>query len=228
LRVSQLEEFDMNSTEVLGETAIATPKAATVDMKLEVVVIPVADVERAKRFYSGLGWRLDGDFVVGDGFRGIQFTPPGSPASIHFGKGLTSAQPGSASGLYLVVSDIEAARAELVDRGADVSDVFHRAGPGKPRVSGPHPQRGSYASFATFSDPDGNEWLLQEVTNRLPGRIDSNATSFASASDLASAMRRASAAHGEHEKRTGQRDENWPDWYAEYMVAEQAGKELPS
>jgi hypothetical protein len=136
--------------------------------------------------------------------------------------------PGSARGLYLVVSDIEAARAELVARGADVSEVFHRAGPGQPPVSGPHPQRGSYASFATFSDPDGNEWLLQEVTTRFPGRIDSNATSFASAPDLASALRRASAAHGEHEKRTGPPDANWPDWYAEYMVAEQAGKRLPS
>ena len=176
-----------------------------------------------------MGWRLDADFVVGDAFRVVQFTPPGSPCSIHFGTGVTSAVPGSASGLYLVVSDIESARAELVDRGVDVSDVFHRAGPGKPPVNGPDPARRSYFSYATFSDPDGNEWLLQEVTTRFPGRINSNATSFASASDLASAMRRASAAHGEHEKRTGgQRDENWPDWYAAYMVAEQAGKELPS
>ena len=202
--------------------------AGTVDMKLEVVVIPVSDVDRAKRFYGNLGWRLDADFVVGDAFL-VQFTPPGSPCSIHFGTGLTSAVPGSASGLYLVVSDIEAARAELVAHGVDVSDVFHRAGPGKPPVKGPHPARSSYFSYATFSDPDGNEWLLQEVTTRFPGRIDSNATSFASVSDLASAMRRASVAHGEHEARMGgQRDENWPDWYAEYMVAEQAGKELPS
>ena len=202
--------------------------AGTVDMKLEVVVIPVSDVDRAKRFYGNLGWRLDADFVVGDAFL-VQFTPPGSPCSIHFGTGLTSAVPGSASGLYLVVSDIEAARAELVAHGVDVSDVFHRAGPGKPPVKGPHPARSSYFSYATFRDPDGNEWLLQEVTTRFPGRIDSNATSFASVSDLASAMRRASAAHGEHETRMGgQRDENWPDWYAAYMVAEQAGKELPS
>ena len=201
--------------------------AGTVDMKLEVVVIPVSDVGRAKRFYGNLGWRLDADFVVGDAFL-VQFTPPGSPCSIHFGTGLTSAVPGSASGLYLVVSDIEAARAELVAHGVDVSDVFHRAGPGKPPVKGPHPARSSYFSYATFRDPDGNEWLLQEVTTRFPGRIDSNATSFASVSDLASAMRRASAAHGEHEARMGgQRDENWPDWYAAYMVAEQAGKELP-
>ena len=219
----------MSSTQVLSETAIETPRARTVDMKLEVVVIPVSDVDRAKRFYGGLGWRLDADFVVGDAFRGVQFTPPGSSCSIHFGTGITSAVPGSARGLYLVVSDIEAARAELVDRGVDVSEVFHRAGPGKPPLSGPDPARRSYFSYATFSDPDGNDWLLQEVTTRFPGRIDSNATSFASASDLASAMRRASAAHGEHERRTGgQRDENWPDWYAEYMVAVQGGKELPS
>ena len=201
--------------------------AGTVDMKLEVVVIPVSDVSRAKSFYGNLGWRLDADFVVGDAFL-VQFTPPGSPCSIHFGTGLTSAVPGSASGLYLVVSDIEAARAELVARGVDVSDVFHRAGPGKPPVKGRHPARASYFSYATFRDPDGNEWLLQEVTTRFPGRIDSNATSFASASDLASAMRRASVAHGEHEKRIGSADLNWPDWYAAYMVAEQAGKPLPS
>ena len=218
----------MSQLDTVIERDVA-PSAGTVDMKLEVVVIPVSDVDRAKRFYGDLGWRLDADFVVGDAFRVVQFTPPGSPCSIHFGTGLTSAVPGSARGLYLVVSDIEAARAELVDRGVDVSEVFHRAGPGKPPVSGPDPARRSYFSYATFSDPDGNEWLLQEVTTRFPGRIDSNATSFASASDLASAMRRASAAHGEHEKRTGgQRDENWPDWYAAYMVAEQAGKELPS
>ena len=204
------------------------PSAGIADMKLEVVVIPVSDVDRAKRFYGDLGWRLDADFIVGDEFRVVQFTPLGSPCSIHFGTGVTSAVPGSARSLYLVVSDIEAARAELVDRGVDVSEVFHRDGPGKPRVSGPHPARRSYFTYATFSDPDGNEWLLQKVTTRFPGRIDSNATSFASASDLASAMRRASAAHGEHEKRTGQHDANWPDWYAEYMVAEQAGKELPS
>ena len=198
-------------------------------MKLEVVVIPVSDVELAKRFYTNLGWRLDANFVVGDEFRGVQVTPPGSPCSIHFGIGFTSAVPGSARSLYLVVSDIEAARAELVDRGVDVSEVFHRDGPGKPALGGRHPARASYFSYATFSDPDGNEWLLQEVTARFPGRIDSNATSFASVSDLASAMRRAAAAHGEHEMRTGgQRDENWPGWYAEYMVAEQAGKELPS
>jgi catechol 2,3-dioxygenase-like lactoylglutathione lyase family enzyme len=198
-------------------------------MKLEVVVIPVADVHRAKRFYGDLGWRLDGDFVVGDTFRGVQFTPPGSACSIHFGMGLTSAVPGSARGLYLVVSDIQSARAELAARGVDVSDVFHRAGPGKPPVSGPDPARRSYSSFATFSDPDGNEWLLQEITTRLPGRVDGDDTTFTSSSELASTLRRAAAAHGEHEKRLGGRhDEDWPDWYADYIVAEQAGKPLPS
>ena len=198
-------------------------------MKLEVVAISVADVDRAKRFYGDLGWRLDADFVVGDAFRGIQFTPPGSPCSIQFGTGGPSAVPGSARGLYLVVSDIQSARAELINRGVDVGELFHRVGPGQPPLSGPDPARRSYFSYATFNDPDGNEWLLQEVTTRFPGRIDANGTSFGSVSDLASAMRRASVAHGEHEMRTGgQRDENWPDWYAEYMVAEQAGKELPS
>jgi catechol 2,3-dioxygenase-like lactoylglutathione lyase family enzyme len=218
----------MNSTQVRSETAIETPQARGVDMKLEVVVIPVADVDRAKRFYGDLGWRLDADFVVGDEFRVVQFTPPGSPCSIHFGTGITSAVPGSAQGLYLVVSDIEAARAELVDRGADVSEVFHRAGPGKPALSGPHPERGSYRSYASFSDPDGNSWLLQEVTARLPGRVDANDTTFTSPTELATALRRAEAAHGEHEKRTGQRDADWPSWYAEYIVREQAGKPLPS
>jgi catechol 2,3-dioxygenase-like lactoylglutathione lyase family enzyme len=217
----------MSQLDTLMEREVA-PSAKTVDMKLEVVVIPVADVDRAKRFYGGLGWRLDADFVVGDAFRGVQFTPPGSPCSIQFGTGGTSAVPGSARGHYLVVSDIQSARAEFVDRGVDVSEVFHRAGPGTPPLSGRDQARRSYFSYATFSDPDGNEWLLQEVTIRFPGRIDSNATSFASASDLASAMRRASAAHGEHEKRTGQHDAEWPDWYAEYMVAEQAGRPLPS
>jgi catechol 2,3-dioxygenase-like lactoylglutathione lyase family enzyme len=217
----------VNQIDTMIERDVAL-SAGTIDMKLEVVVIPVSDVDRAKRFYSDLGWRLDADFVVGDEFRGIQFTPPGSPCSIQFGTGVPSAVPGSARGHYLVVSDIQAARAELIDRGVNISEVFHRAGPGQPPLSGPDPARRSYFSYATFSDPDGNEWLLQEVTTRFPGRIDSNVTSFASAWDLASAMRRASVAHGEHETRTGgQRDENWPDWYAAYMVAEQTGKELP-
>jgi catechol 2,3-dioxygenase-like lactoylglutathione lyase family enzyme len=218
----------MNSTQVRSETAIETPRARTVDMKLEVVVIPVADVDRAKRFYGDLGWRLDADFVIGNEFRVVQFTPPGSPCSIHFGTGVTSAVPGSARGLYLIVSDIEAARAELVGRGVDVSEVFHRAGPGKPPLSGPDPQRRSYVSFATFSDPDGNSWLLQEVTVRLPGRVDADDTTFTSSTGLATALRRAAAAHGEHEKRTGQHDADWPDWYAEYIVCEQAGKPLPT
>jgi catechol 2,3-dioxygenase-like lactoylglutathione lyase family enzyme len=211
-------------------TAIETPKARTVDMKLEVVVIPVSDVDRAKRFYGGLGWRLDADFVTGDEFRVVQFTPPGSPCSIHFGTartGVGSAVPGSAQGLYLVVSDIHAARAELVDRGADVSEVFHRFGR-EGRLSGPDPERRSYSSFVSFSDPDGNGWLIQEVTARLPGRVDAGDTTFTSSTELASALRRAEAAHGEHEKRTGQRDADWPNWYAEYIVREQAGQPLPS
>ena len=211
---------------------------ARVDMKLEIVVIPVSDVDRAKEFYGRLGWRLDADFAAGDDFRVIQFTPPGSGCSVIFGKNVTAAAPGSAQGLYLIVSDIEAARDELLGRGVEISEVFHDAGDvyagtdepylfGRLRVSGPDPEHRSYRSFASFSDPDGNGWLFQEITTRLPGRIDSAATTFASASDLASALRRAEAAHGEHEKRTGQRDANWPDWYAEYMVREQAGEELP-
>ena len=198
-----------------------------IDMKLEVVVLPVADVDRAKRFYGELGWRLDADFVRGDAFRVVQFTPPGSGCSIHFGKGLTSVAPGSVRGLYLVVSDIEAARAELVGHGVDVSAVFHR-GVGADPLSGPDPERRSYSSFASFSDPDGNSWLLQEITSRFPGRIDAEATTFRSATELAAALRRAAAAHGEHEKRTGQPDANWPDWYAEYMVREQTGEAPPA
>jgi catechol 2,3-dioxygenase-like lactoylglutathione lyase family enzyme len=198
------------------------------DMKLEVVVIPVSDVDRAKSFYGKLGWRLDADFVVSETFRAVQFTPPGSPCSIHFGKGLTSAAPGSARGLFLVVSDIEAARADLLARGAAVGEVFHRL-PGEPPAKGRDPAQRSYASFATLSDPDGNEWLLQEVTARLPGRVDGSLTTFTSPAELAGALRRAEAAHGEHEKRTGgQRDAKWPDWYARYMIAEQAGKDLAS
>jgi len=189
----------------------------SIEMKLEVVVIPVADVDRAKGFYGSLGWRLDADFVVGDAFRIVQFTPPGSACSIHFGRGVTNAAPGSVRGTYLVVSDINAARAELVRRGADVSEVFHR-GVGEGPQDGRDPQGRSYSSFASFSDPDGNSWLLQEITLRLPGRVDSNITTFASASALAEALREVAAAHGEHEKATGQRDDNWPDWYAQYLV----------
>ncbi|MEA1831415.1 VOC family protein [Methylobacterium durans] len=198
----------------------------TLDMKLEVVVIPVSDVDRAKRFYGQLGWRLDADFVVGDAFRVVQFTPPGSTASIHFGKGISSAAPGSASGLFLIVSDIEAAHADLVARGVAVSDVFHRQ-VGATAEPGVDPARRSYASYATFEDPDGNSWLLQEVTTRLPGRVDPDAATFASPMALASALRRAAAAHGAHETRTGTHDANWPDWYAEYLIQEQSGGQLP-
>ena len=220
----------MSSTQVSTErqSGADVPTAATVDLKLEVIIIPVSDVDRAKRFYGSLGWRLDGDFVKGDAFRGVQFTPPGSSCSIHFGRGITPAVPGSAQGLFLVVSDIEAAHADLVARGVDVSEVFHRA-VGEAPGSGPDPERRSYASYATFRDPDGNSWLLQEITARLPGRVDANGTTFTSPTELASALRRAAAAHGEHEKRTGgKHDTGWPDWYAEYIVAEQAGKALPS
>jgi catechol 2,3-dioxygenase-like lactoylglutathione lyase family enzyme len=212
---------------------------ASVDMKIEIVVIPVSDVDRAKEFYGGLGWRLDADFAAGDDFRVIQFTPPGSGCSVIFGKNVTAAAPGSAQSLYLIVSDIEATRGDLLGRGVEITEVFHDdvgvyAGTDQPylfgrrRVSGRDPEHRSYRSFASFSDPDGNGWLLQEITTRLPGRLDPAATSFGSARDLASALRRAEAAHGEHEKRTGKRDENWPDWYAEYMAAEQAGTELPT
>jgi len=213
------------------------PTAATGDMKFEIVVIPVSDATRAKEFYAKLGWRLDADFDNGKDFRVIQFTPPGSGCSIIFGKNVTPAAPGSAQGLYLIVSDLQAARKALLDRGVQISEVFHNAGVytgkdetylfGSVRVSGPDPEHRSYRSFASFKDPDGNGWLLQEITTRLPGRIDPATTSFASANDLANAMRRAEAAHGEHEKRIGAADPNWPDWYAKYMVAEQAGGELP-
>ncbi len=221
------------------ETGTTTPPPPQTPFKLEIVVIPVSDVDRAKDFYAKLGWRLDADFAAGQDFRVIQFTPPGSGCSVIFGRNVTAVPPGSAQGLYLIVSDIEAARAELNSRGAQVSEAFHGESGvytgsdepylfGRHRVSGPDPNHGSYRSFASFRDPDGNGWLLQEITTRLPGRIDSATTTFASAKDLASALRRAATAHGEHEKRTGgQYDENWPDWYAEYMVREQSGEEPP-
>jgi catechol 2,3-dioxygenase-like lactoylglutathione lyase family enzyme len=210
----------------------------SIDTKFEIVVIPVSDVDRAKKFYANLGWRLDAEFGDGKGFRVLQFTPPGSGCSVIFGKNVTAAAPGSAQGLYLIVSDLEAARKELIGRGVEVSETFHNAGVyagpdepylfGRVRVSGPDPEHGSYRSFASFRDPDGNGWLLQEVTKRLEGRIDPATTTFASVSDLASALRRAEAAHGKYEARIGQgRDENWPDWYAAYMVAEQSGAKLP-
>jgi len=228
----------MPQAEPAKEPSVARPEQAVSPAKLEIVVIPVSDAERAKKFYESLGWRLDADFDSGDNFRVIQFTPPGSSCSVIFGKNVTPAEPGSAQGLYLIVSDIDSARVELLNRGAKVSEIFHGgtvySGTDEPylfgrlRISGADPEHRSYRSFASFSDPDGNGWLLQEITTRLPGRIDAGVTSFASASDLASALRRAEAAHGQHEKRTGQRDANWPEWYAAYMVAEQAGTELPT
>lgn len=217
-----------------GETG-GTASSQSVDLKLEVIVIPVADADRSKAFYAGLGWRLDADFAFDNGFRVVQFTPPGSQCSVQFGTKITAAPPGSAHGLYLVVSDIDAGRDELMSRGAKVSEVFHSAAPGAQldpkgasgRVDGPDPDHKSYGSFATFEDPDGNSWLLQEVTDRLPGRVDPTVTSFNDAGDLAGALRRAESAHGEHEKRTGTADPDWPDWYARFMVAEQAGQEPP-
>jgi catechol 2,3-dioxygenase-like lactoylglutathione lyase family enzyme len=227
-----------NVTDEVQTRYASQASVVRVDMKLEIVVIPVSDIDRAKEFYASLGWRLDADYDNGKDFRVIQFTPPGSGCSVIFGKNVTGAAPGSAQGLYLIVADIGAARENLLHRGVKVSEVFHGAGDsfagpdapylfGRIRVNGPDPEHRSYRSFASFSDPDGNGWLLQELTTRLPGRIDATATTFASANDLASAFRRAEAAHGEHEKRTGQRDANWADWYAAYMVAEQSGTELP-
>lgn len=223
----------MDTTEDRGSGA---PGAGLTGMGLEALVIPVSDVDQAKEFYASLGWRLDADRGA-DGFRLVQFTPPGSACSVQFGTGVTSAAAGSAQGLLLIVSDIQAAREALVSRGAGVSEVFHcaagtacrfRDGDGLfERVRGPAPDHASYGSFAAFSDPDGNGWLLQEITTRLPGRVDPGQTAFSSASDLASAMIRAATAHGEHEKRIGHADADWPGWYAKYMVAEQAGAELP-
>jgi catechol 2,3-dioxygenase-like lactoylglutathione lyase family enzyme len=211
------------------------PESEGVDMKLEVLVLPVSDVDQAEAFYRKLGWRVDAD-VNAKGVRLLQFTPPGSGCSIQFGTNLTPAAPGSARNVYLVVDDMEAARADLAGRGVAISDAFHEASlggrfeepGGKERIEGTSPELNSYGSFATFGDPDGNSWLLQEVTTRLPGRIDSATTSFASVRDLADAMTRASKAHGEHEKRIGAADPNWPDWYAAYMVAEQSGDTLPT
>ncbi|CAG6394068.1 VOC family protein [Actinacidiphila cocklensis] len=203
------------------------------DMKLEVVVVPVSDVDRAKDFYTGLGWRLDADVAPDDSFRVVQVTPPGSPASVIFGTAVTEQAPGSARGLHLVVDDIGSARAELARHGVEPSGIFHDAGGvfhhagTDARVAGPDPSGTSYGSFLSFSDPDGNGWLLQEITDRLPGRLDPATTAFSSADDLASAMRRASVAHGGHEARTGKEDPDWPDWYARYMVSEQAGTAPP-
>ncbi|UQR60972.1 VOC family protein [Bradyrhizobium sp. C-145] len=229
----------MATIEIDRDVATKPSTSRSLDLKLEVVVIPVSDVDRAKAFYTRLGWRLDADFASSSEWRVIQFTPPGSACSVIFGKNVTAAAPGSVRGLYLIVSDLEAARQDLLDRGIAVSEPFHgagdvHAGPDEPylfgsvRVSGADPERGSYSSFASFSDPDGNGWLFQEVTTRLPGRITADGTTFASQRDLAAALRRASVAHGEHETRIGGHDENWADWYADYIVREQAGLPLPS
>ena len=212
-----------SSTEVRSGGATRGPSAGISDMKLEVVTIPVSDVDRATEFYKSLGWRQD---VTPPGSGVVQFTPPGSACSIQFGTNRTSAAPGSAQNEFLIVGDIQAAREALAERGVEVGEVFH-FGAGGP-VSGVDPEHRSYGSFATFSDPDGNRWLLQEVTARLPGRVDAQATSYATVPDLAAAMRRAEAAHGEHEQRIGERDADWPTWYATYMAAEQSGAELPS
>jgi len=217
----------MSATEA-GTTSRDT-SVGRVDMKLEIQVIPVSDVDRSKDFYARLGWRLDDDVAPMDGLRIVQFTPPGSGTSITFGQGLTTAAPGSAEA-GLVVSDIEAAHDELVSRGIDVSGIWHGpAFPVEARQPGPDPERTSYGSFCSFNDPDDNLWLVQEVTTRHPGRIDATETAFASADDLENALWRTEAAHIEHQKRAGSsQDENWPAWYASYMVAEQAGSDLPA
>ena len=215
----------MSTTATRNKDETADARVGQVDLKLEVITIPVSEIDRAKEFYGGLGWRLDADFRDG-AERAVQFTPPGSGCSIHF---TTKGTPGSAQGLFLIVSDIEAARDDLVRRGVEVSEIFHFAkapGPFGGQVSGLAPGHMSYGSYATFRDPDGNGWLLQEITTRLPGRVAGD-TTYPSAYDLSQALRRAEAAHGEHEKRTGERDADWPAWYASYMVAEQAGEELP-
>jgi catechol 2,3-dioxygenase-like lactoylglutathione lyase family enzyme len=222
----------MSSVQASSEGASEVPRGAVADMKLEVVVLPVSDVDRAKGFYENLGWRLDADFATGEEFRVVQLTPPGSQASVIFGAGITTATPGSVDGLQLTVSDIGVARDELVDRGVDVSEVFHDAGGifhhagTEARVAGPAPEHADYGSFASFSDPDGNGWVLQEVRARLPGRV--TGATFGSPADLEQALKRAEAAHGRHEEQTGEADAEWPRWYARYMVAEQTGAELPT
>ena len=225
----------MSTTEVTT-TTFTTDANAVEDLKLEAVVIPVADVDRSKAFYTDLGWRLDADFPNDNGFRVVQLTPPGSPASVQFGDRITTAEPGSAQGLYLVVSDINSARDQIAAHGVAITEVFHPVEPGAQfvpgswsgRVAGHAGEGGSYGSFASFEDPAGNTWLLQEVTTRIPGRIDTHATSFASVHELEQALLRAAMAHGEHEARNGgEYDEQWPAWYAAYMVAERNGTELP-
>lgn len=229
----------MTTTEMRRQADVKPSTSRGVDLKLEVIVIPVSDVDRAKSFYAGLGWRLDADYASGPDYRVIQFTPPGSGCSVIFGTNVTAAAPGSAQGLYLVVSDLEAARKELLGRGVKVSEPFHDAGGtfsgpdepylfGRRGIGGADPEHRSYRSFASFKDPDGNGWLFQEVTARLPGRVEAADTAFTSSTELAAALRRAASAHGEHEKRTGGHDDNWADWYADYIVREQAGEPLPS
>jgi predicted enzyme related to lactoylglutathione lyase len=219
------------SVQVSSDTAGAASRATAAETKLEVVVLPVTDVDRAKRFYESLGWRLDADFATGEDFRVVQFTPPGSQASIIFGTGITSAEPGSIDALQLTVADIDAARDELVGHGVDVSEVFHDAGgvfhhaDTEARVAGPAADHADYGSFASFSDTEGNGWMLQEIRTRLAGRI--TGATFGTATQLEQALGRAAAAHGEHEARTGAADAEWPEWYARYMVAEQTGEELP-
>jgi catechol 2,3-dioxygenase-like lactoylglutathione lyase family enzyme len=216
----------MATLSAINNEPVRRESAAQLDMKIEVTVIPVSDVDRAKAFYTKLGWRLDADFSFNDGLRVVQLTPHGSACSLQFGANLTSAAPGSGKG-YIIVSDVEAARDAMIAAGVQVGDFFH-LGPNGP-APGLDPERRTYRSRAEFKDPDGNSWVLQEITGRLPGRVETGPTSFASGPELASALRRAAVAHGQHEARTGgQRDENWPDWYAEYMVAEQAGTELPT
>jgi catechol 2,3-dioxygenase-like lactoylglutathione lyase family enzyme len=195
-----------------------TPAAAAVDLKLEVVVLPVADVERSKRFYEGLGWRVDGDFTNGPAWRAVQMTPPGSPCSIHFGTGISPLAPGSMQNLYLVVSDLDTARAELIARGVAVSEPFHFTSIGGTRVEGRDPQRRTYNTFATFSDPDGNGWLLQEITSRLPGRGFSNLD----AATLTTLLKDAEAGHGRYEPTAPKH--HWADWYAAYIVARAEGR----
>jgi catechol 2,3-dioxygenase-like lactoylglutathione lyase family enzyme len=214
--------------EIRSDDPTTDARVARVDMKLEVVVIPVSDVDRAKEFYGRLGWRLDADYDNGKDFRVIQFTPPGSGGSVIFGKNVTPAAPGSAQGLYLVVSDIEAARKELLDRGVEISEVFHGAGNvyagtdepylfGRVRVSGPDPGHGSYRSFASFKDPDGNGWLFQEVTTRLPGRGLSM-----DVATLTELLRETEKRHGEYEPTAPKH--HWSGWYAAYIVARQNGR----
>jgi len=207
----------MSSTQTSSDKATRSPAAAAVDLKLEVVVLPVSDVDRSKRFYEGLGWRVDADFKGAGDWRGVQVTPPGSPCSIHFGKGITTAAPGSVQNTYLVVSDLAAARAELLARGAAVSEIFHFAGFGGPRVAGPNPEGRSYANLATFSDPDGNSWLLQEIKTRLPGRGLSNLD----VPTLTELLKEAEKGHGQYEPTAPKH--HWSDWYAAYVVARQQG-----